>query len=273
MSRTVNSHINPCFWTAHWNPEYLELALNGKRAESKARQKRVWELNVRSCNISNPTVENVHFVKNLGVATIKCAKSKPQQFMFEEILGDLEARFGYQVLLDVIRDRQIGSGKVAGIALFLAFQIFRCRAFLEATIGLGEQFKRNKPECLGELARMFGNKSKMTEFAAKLASGNWTLYRTRQDTFPLADAPILVRASSVMAALSPRLLLEIERTSCDDTPACEYSDEICSEKLEEFRVRTIANTFCSIIFSDKTVLEKWKDSPQFAKRREIMKSI
>jgi hypothetical protein len=75
-----------------------------------------------------------------------------------------------------------------------------------------------------------------------------------------------------MVALSPRLLLEI-RT---DTPAPEdampTSQKIRNEGLEEYRLRTIGNTFREVIGEPKQ-LERWGASSEFQARSELMKDV
>jgi hypothetical protein len=99
---------------------------------------------------------------------------------------------------------------------------------------------------------------------------HWHYYRTASDTFPLNDSPILVTEDTVMVALSPRLMLEIDRTKQQRFDAISYSNYICPQKLDVFRVSTIRNTYREIIFSSAARLEDWKASPEFQARHELM---
>src|SRR5437870_3956313 len=73
---TTKNHYNPCFWTAHWNPVYMECALRGKRNQESARNQRVFVLNVKSNKIYRVSVENLHYDKNLGIAEITTEAAK-----------------------------------------------------------------------------------------------------------------------------------------------------------------------------------------------------
>ncbi len=50
----------------------------------------------------------------------------------------------------------------------------------------------------------------MFNAVAPLAFSRWTFFHSQRDTLPLTDSPILVLPASIMVAISPRLLLEIE---------------------------------------------------------------
>ena len=70
MQPTKKHHYNPCFWTAHWNPQFLEGALKGERDLARARNQQVFALNVKSNKVYRTSVENVHYDKSMGVAEI-----------------------------------------------------------------------------------------------------------------------------------------------------------------------------------------------------------
>src|SRR5206468_3911583 len=95
------------------------------------------------------------------------------------------------------------------------------------------------------------------------ALGYFKLYKLAKDTFPLNDSPVLLKPKSIMVALSPRLLLEIDRTRNNIPHDCCISNYIEHDKLEEFRRRTIANTFREIIFGTATLLEEWCSTKEF----------
>ena len=63
------NHYNPCFWTAHWNPDYFDAARR-KLPGSKARDQRVFVLSVKANKLYTQTVGNVHYDKNICVAEI-----------------------------------------------------------------------------------------------------------------------------------------------------------------------------------------------------------
>ena len=104
-----------------------------------------------------------------------------------------------------------------------------------------------------------------------IATASWKLFHVDQDTFPLSDSAISVKPESVMVALSPRHLLEKDLT----VPAfwCWHYNHINSEKIAEFRGRTIGNTFREIIFSNCAVLEDWRSDSAFQERVELIGNL
>ncbi len=107
-----------------------------------------------------------------------------------------------------------------------------------------------------------------------LALSRWRLYHAPEDTFPLTDSPILVRPKSILVALSPRLLLEIDPTRPTTEDDWEVPTEMISDtRLLEFRRRTIGNTFREIIFSNRETLEAWRETSDFRKRVALMRDM
>jgi len=294
MQLAKKNHYNPCFWTAHWNPDYLKLAMQDRRSEAEARLQRVFVLNVKSDRIYNATVENVHYDKNFCTAEITpdairdfCKRNFPDHYEefcqdmegrtetvfldFENVLTTLEGTPAYTRLLEVIRKGGIGSlqgkGELAG---FLLVHHLRSHAMMNSMVEFAETLGTCKFEEFWFLKHLLGNHPALFRLVITLTSGRWYFYRLYEETFPLNDTHILIHPHSVMAALSPRLLLEIDRTDRSCENGWVMLNHISPAKLEEFRRRTIGNTFREIIFGNKALLEQWQASPEFRKRHELM---
>src|SRR5262245_10039605 len=87
MQLTYNSHYNPCFWTAHWNTQFLEAALKGEADYGVARAQTVHALNVKSNKIRETSVADVHYDKGVGVAELTpeaalefCKRTQPDKY-------------------------------------------------------------------------------------------------------------------------------------------------------------------------------------------------
>ena len=65
---------------------------------------------------------------------------------------------------------------------------------------------------------------------------------------------------SLMAVLSPRLLLEINLDARRPEQHWRVCDEVPRHVLAEFRRRSIANSFTEIIFHDQVILKEWQSS-------------
>jgi len=72
----------------------------------------------------------------------------------------------------------------------------------------------------------------------------------------------MISRDSLMATLSPRLLLEINLDVHRPEGSWRLRDDVPKHKLAEFRRRSIANTFKEIIFHDPQVLQQWRSSSQ-----------
>lgn len=70
MEITKRTHYNPCFWTAYWNPDYYQSAIQGLKVGQKPRDQMVYSLNIKANKILRTKVKSVHYEKNLGVAEI-----------------------------------------------------------------------------------------------------------------------------------------------------------------------------------------------------------
>ena len=111
------------------------------------------------------------------------------------------------------------------------------------------------------------------QIAGPMALSEWTLHKTDKNLFPLTDSPILFGSNSIFIALSPRLLLEIFREPALNSDGWTVQNGIDSNKLNEFRILTIGNTFREIIFSEKELLEDWQKTKEFRHRVETIKRM
>jgi hypothetical protein len=288
------NHYNPCFWTAHWNAEYLERALAGRRDGLDARQQRVFVLNLKSDKIYSATVENVHFDKNLGVAEITaeaakdvCRRHFPDEYEefcleiektpetvyldFEDILSGLERTPAYTNLLSVIAKQRIDNRLQKGLlAGFIVYHHLRSHAIMAAMIERAANKGIHKFEYFWMLKHEMANCHRMFARTLSFAPGRWKFYRLRHDSFPLNDSPILVDSNGIMVALSPRLLLEIDAKERQPETTWEIANYISTDKLREFRRRTINNTFREIIFGSQAVLQEWQQTPEFKSRHKLV---
>ena len=287
---TKRNHYNPCFWTALWNPDYYQAFINCTHQSLDPRHQVAFSLNFRSDKVISTNVENLHYDKGLGRAKITfenakafyqkfnpnkynefCVNSDPSIYPvyidLEPLLTMLEQLEPYTVVLDVAQQQGLMCPKDKGfLTSFIFLQWLRSHAILNSFIDWSAKNGIPKFAFFVLLKSAIADPNFGISTKIRLDLAHWTLYRTEVDTFPLTDSPVLVRRNSIMMALSPRLMLEIspdEITSEDEwvTRLC-----ISPEKLIEFRRRTIANTFREIIFSDRSVLEKWQNTNEFRQR-------
>ena len=101
MGITKKNHYNPCFWTAFWNPEYLDASRSGETLDTKPREQVIYSLNLKSNKILRLKTENIFFDKGAGLATITrdnaldyCKRAFPNEYKglkkyYDEHPGDL----------------------------------------------------------------------------------------------------------------------------------------------------------------------------------------
>jgi hypothetical protein len=240
-------------------------------------------------------VKDVHYDKHLGVAEVTyeaadsfCRRYHPGKYEsfsrvnkpelypviidFESLFGGMEGLSPYKALLDVIKKSCITSAEEkVEIAHFIIYQRLRSHAVMNAAIGVAANKGRQKFESLLELKWALSDTRFMWTKVEPLCLSRWRLFRLDRDTFPLSDSAVCLKPGNLMATLSPRLLLEIDLRVQE--LGCVHQHRIDSDKLTEFRQRTISNTFREIIFSDPIVLEEWQNDSAFQERVEFVRTM
>ena len=107
------------------------------------------------------------------------------------------------------------------------------------------------------------------QIVAPIAFSRWTLF-TSVDLLPLCDSPVLLDSESLLIALSPYLLLhaDLKTPSGENEPVPVVP--LGKDTFDEFKRRTIGNTFRGII-GDRSTLEVWQACPEFESRARLMK--
>lgn len=290
---TKRNHYNPCLWTALWNPEYYKTFQINAFPKLDPRKQLISALSVKSGHIFNQTTENVHFDKGLALAklskedaaeiskkyglnegklnTVFSKSDGPLYIDFEPLFSLLESLPPYATLFKVAQSGEISSEQdKAWLASFIVIQNIRSHAVMNSMIELQEQIAQHKIEHFIFLKLLLADKSFLWRTIYPLMKYNWIIYSADDDTFPLCDSPILVQPQSILAPLSPRLLLEIQQTVIPRKNRLFAQYKIKEKKLKEYRRRTIGNTFREII-GPKNVLLEWQNAPEFKERVSLLK--
>jgi len=293
---TRRNHYNPCFWTALWNEDYFrEYCSDTTGGRSSPRNQVVYALNLRAAKVLRTTVEQVHYHRDLGVAEIDpesakkfCARWYPEKYDsmveyvtahpekvyldFEDILTGMESLRQYDAWMRTAKlgDLQSFEDK-SFLAAALMIHAMRGYEYMSAAISRAGEFGIDKWEYFWRLKNVWSNAEFLTRATIVPALAQWTLWRTRNHSFPLCDSPVMIDRDSVMVTLSPRLLLEIDLTVPNPEPPWIVREDLSEKKFAEFRNRSIDNSFREIIFSDKQVLLDWLTSRELAARIEAIK--
>lgn len=297
MEITKRNHYNPCFWTALWNPIYFDAFLKGAHNKMVAREQMVYALSVKSGNVFHSKVDNIHYDKNLGMAEITyeaslkfCKRYYPEKLEefrkinslkdypvfidLEDLLTHLEGSRTYIALLETIRNQTVVTPFEKSIlACWVYEQLLRGHTAMSSSLEWNAQIGIEKFEYFVLLQWALSDSKFLFKQVGPIALSHWVFYRTRKDTFPLSDSPVLVNDESVMVTLSPSLLLEIFNQPGTGEISWDVKDEIGDQELDEFQKRTIGNSFREIIFSDKQLLEVWKQTDAFKNRVETISNM
>ncbi len=292
---TKRNHYNPCFWTALWNKSFFEAFIRGEQDRLVARDQVVWALNVRSKRIYEVTVDRIHYDKDLGVAEITpesakdfCKRRFPSEYErleryvnenpetvyldFEDVLRGMEAVGTYECVLEAARSGGLSSTEHKGfVTCVLIIHAMRSHEMMASMIEHLNSVGIKKWEYFWLLKNAWGNPLVLARATTPLAFSSWTFYRTKEHGFPLCDSPMMIERDGLLAVLSPRLLLRIDLNS----PASEHEWKIYEgidlHRYEEFRRRSIQNSFKEIIFSDPDELERWRITPDFEARVTLLR--
>ena len=297
MNPTTRNHYNPCFWTAHWNQVFHDTALSSEPNPLRPRDQLVNVLSVKSDKIFPDKVDNIHYDKFAGRAEISREdaeafaqryhpdryedfllknRSAPYPLIidFENVFTGIEQTGAYDTLLNVIRRQEIATAEdKANLAAFLVIQLLRSHAVMNAGLEWHSGLGRPKFEHLINLKWFLSDSDALYAAVIPVAFAHWSLFVVAEHTFPLCDSPVLVSPTNVMVALSPTLLLEILPKVKASENQCRVEDHVPASKIEQFRKRTIGNTFREIIFSRQSVLKEWQASDEFQGRVARMRNM
>jgi hypothetical protein len=191
---------------------------------------------------------------------------------FEDILTGMESLDHYTSLMRVASLGKLQDNEDQGfIICFLMDHAMRSYEYMTASIARIEGFGIDKWEFFWRLKHAWGDKKLLARAAIVLALSEWTLWRTPCHTFPLCDSPVMINRDSVMATLSPRLLLEINLNVREPQEPWTIREDLPEQKYEEFKQRCIANTFKEIIFNDAQVLQDWLSTEQAVNRIALLR--
>jgi hypothetical protein len=288
---TKRNHYNPCLWTAYWNPDYFKAKLSNLKDCGDARNQPIYRLNIISDSIHPTIPDKVFFEKNQCFTPITpesakkfCKKYHPSQYEnfcqnmstetyyldFEDILTGME-NIAYGPLLETIRIGGVSSIEHRTfLTYFLIIQAMRSHEMMTAMINRTTSIGMDKFEYFWLLKNAWGDEKILARALVPVAFSPWIFYRTKEDTFPMCDSPIMIGRNSIMAILSPKLLLEINVGTKVSSGEPIVLNEISKDKFREFQLRVLKNTYKDIIFHNRSALENLQRLPEYHHRLEII---
>jgi hypothetical protein len=178
---------------------------------------------------------------------------------FEDILSGMEAQAGYSSLMQAVKLGNFASVEHKGfLTCLLMMHAMRSYEFMSVAVDRTGRLGVDKWEYFWLLKNTWSSQPFLARAVTVPAFSEWTLWRTSDHTFPLCDSPVMMDRDSLMAVLSPRLLLQINLNARRPEHYWRVCDEVPRHVLAEFRRRSIANSFKEIIFHDPAILEEWQ---------------
>ena len=293
-SLTKRNHYNPCFWTAYWNPRYYQDAIDGRTVRGSHRRQEIATLNLPANRIVKTTVENVHFEKALGIAEMTPeamrsfyrrrfpakynevsrqleADNRVLEMDFENILEGLEATPAYRTLRELITGRPLLTLEDKSfLSCFIVIQALRSHEMMTAMISRFASLGMQKFEYFWVLKNAMAT-DLFDAPVSMIAFSHWLLYTSDEHVLPLCDSPVMIGPRSLMIPLSPRLLLEVDLTVRTSPRQWTIKGNIPSNKMREFRRRSIANSYRQILFHDENVLAQWQSTREFKSRVALIR--
>lgn len=297
MNLTKRTHYNPCFWTALWNKNYYDKFINDRKTKKDCRNQCVYSLNIKANKIMRTKVEDTFYENGLGITIItqeqaenycrinfpnqhkdlvKYYEDHPGDFIldFENIFTGVENSDAYKTLLEVIANESINSiTEKAFIASFIVMHKMRSHSMINAMIEMLEKTGGRRFEHFLWVKKVWSSPDILYSLVNPIIEGQWILYRTDDFTFPLNDSPIMSKNGNIMAALSPKMLLEINTTIKSDPEKWIAKYHIPKYKLNEYKRRAILSCFKEIIYFDDELLSDWKKSTEYKERAELLNNI
>lgn len=291
MSITKKNHFIPCFWSAYWNYEYLSLKRENSNHQSSARNEKVFVLNIKNNSIFNKKTEDIFFEKNAGIAIITpeaalnyALKNAPETY------EDVKKKYNTDVTLDfenhftimeqcykggleelVLTNDFIGDEQKAQLCSLLFYQILRHPNLLNPIEKMFKQHGMEKFEMFYSLKEKMSSIEELAKLSIPFVFPKWKIYKLKKNVFPLSDNPILIKNESLMVALAPNIMLEINlKENTNIIQPCIIKKRISYFKKREFIKRTIISSNKEIIFGDVELLEKIKKLKVYIKHSVII---
>lgn len=298
MPPTKKNHINPCFWTALWNETYFNDFINGRKTQ-RARDQKVFTLDYRTPKILLKKTEDVHYSENLGLilAEGKELTASDKIFGTDEIyfpeskkttslskidadgiylldaeidFSSLEEIAGYQHLLNTVKNNKIENEEDRiYLACFIIYHQLRSEKFFHSLFKKYENEDNPKLESFIQFRNTISNVNQIYNAVFPLVNSYWTLYSTKDFKFPLNDVPILYEKELIWVVLSPKHLLEIDKSKIYPGRV-KCRSEISIRLFSNLRKTIIKNTVQEIIFHSYKAAHNWRKSKTYYFRKKSL---
>jgi hypothetical protein len=190
---------------------------------------------------------------------------------FEPTLSQVETLAGYDAILRAARTGTLQSAAHKGfVACALVMHAMRSHEMMTTMLEQPNPMGLDAWEYLWLLKQAWGNRLLLARAVTPLALGEWMFWRTTDHSLPLCDSPVIIGRDSVLAILSPRLLLTIDLHRSQPQEEWIIRDGMPVALAAEVQARTLGNTFKALAFSDQETLAAWQVTTAYTERRALL---
>lgn len=291
MNLTIRTHYNPCFWTAYWNFEYKKRKLKNYEHQEDVRRLKIYCLNLKGDKILSTITNEVFYKKNLGLIPIEKLVNLPginyklmddyeengtvfdnndSQFIwdFENFFTNMEDSYRYLLEKFINEDFQITDRDKAELSFFILYQTLRhpnCLSQLQKTFEIDGY---DKADLFNGIVNSITSSENLQKLIMPFCMPTWIIYKIQENTFPLSDNPILIDNQRLMVALAPNILLEFDmKENISKIHPCIIKSSITQNKIDEFFERMLASFTNEIVFGEKEILNKIKNSNKYLEKK------
>ncbi len=289
MKITKRTHYNPCFWTALWNQQYYKAVENQKNASVRAREQKVYSLNLFNNEVQHKVTDQVFFEKHLGLVSFnekdieqfikrnypedaeerKILFEKQDSIMdFESLFSTIEESPAYLNLISLVKDKVIKDLEEKGnIATFILVHRIRSHVMINSFVEFGKQIGSSKLEHFIHMKWMLQDFEFMKNIISRYLIGHWIIF-TSKESIPLIDSPICINNGEILCVLNPYQVLLIDLNNI--TNQIQYKTVENDNQIKQFQNILISNTYREIVFTNKIQAEEWRKSTEWSKRRDLI---
>jgi hypothetical protein len=300
---TFKNHYNPCFWTALWNSEYYHSIKNSTERNKKARDYKLKGIRFGCDKIIKNKADKLFYELHMGLAVISIMELRemfyklPKDYIYiskvnkfsikylswlipnwgiiidiEPLLRELERINGTNAVLDLVKHGNIiDKTHKSLLATFIYTQQLRSPLTFSANYHKNKHTNNPKAFSILDFIHSLSNDKEMYNVITVYLQCMWHLYTVDIDIFPLSDLTIHEDNQNVIAVLSPRHLLIINKEHKEDD--IRYYNTMNKEILDLVCNKIIQNTFKDLVLENESVLNQILDSRDWKDRSRLVRSI
>lgn len=300
---TFRNHYNPCFWTALWNSEYYHSIKNSTERNKKPREYKLKGIRFSCDVIIKNKADELFFELHMGLVVMSMRELRdlyyklPKDYNYiskvnkfgikylswlipnwgividiEPLFRELEYINGTNAVLDLVKHGKIiDKTHKSLIATFIHTQQLRSPLTFSANYHKNTHTNHPKVFSILDFINSLSNEREMYNVITGYLQCMWHLYTSEIDIFPLSDLTIYEDKQNVIAVLSPRHLLIINKEHKEE--GVKYCNSMDKELLDFVFKIVIQNTFKDLVLENEAVLNHILDSSDWKKRSSIVSEI